>query len=571
MTQINDEEGLAPIVDALRADRLGEYESLVSAFVKVTSEEALWSALGEAHGSAFNVFERLSAWPADGFRVAMRRLMPAVGHVRSLSATEGTQFLQFAERVPPSFRYSVSELLRPLLARAPDIAQKLGDALRRGDALGEGSTRVWAGAFASGAPLQAAQYAVSLYTGTAADVALMAVLLQFLPAANEEVRAMLQPLEAELANAITGAAPTLNYDAWHALTAIAGLSPTAMNFLQRAVEAGEPTGLAAVASWLHGVSTPTVGATAVPIERLVKDMLRHATQNPDVRTGVDSAVAGLLYRASLRPLMLLCVGALSSVDEDLEELFPDTFNNICEKPDDFTKLLTEWLLAEGVAFAAVRSLLARCSQQRAHVALDPVVFGGAKPARKVVAVRRLLALTHNGPVLCQFIACLAETPTLQPDGLNIAAQMLNEAFAEYPAATEEFLKSRTTTSDRQAPFAPVYRGMYANVLRWRMVLRRLPRLNELRPTDAQLQALRAVRQRVNRDIMRGAAEKSVFASIFTNVHLAQGRRFATHTAHGAPQIAEMQQASHSIELPSSELADPVGGMLRRAKTLFASR
>ena len=571
MTQTNDEESLAPIVDALRADRLGEYESLVSAFVKAHSEDTLWPALGKAHGSGFNVFERLLVWPVDGIRIAMRRLMPVVAHVQSISEAEGTQFLHFAERVPPSFRYSVSELLRPLLARAPDIGQQLGDAMRRGGVLGEGSTRVWAGAFASGAPLQASQYAVSLYTGIAADVALMAVLLQFLPATNEEVMAVLQPLEAELAAAITGAAPTLSYDAWHALTAIAGFSPTAMNFLQRAVEAGEPTGLAAVASWLHGVSTPTVGVTAVPIERLVKDMLRHAIQNPDVRSAVDSAVAGLLHRALLRPAMLQCVDALSSVDDNVEEIFPDTFNNICEKPDDFTKMLTEWLLAEGVAFAAVRGLLARCNQQRAHVALDPVVFGGAKPERKVVAARRLLALTHNGPVLCQFIACLAETPTLQPDGLNIAAQMLNEAFSEYPAATEEFLKSRTSTTERHAPFASVYRGMYANVLRWRMVLRRLPRLNELRPTDAQLQALRAMRQRVNREIMRGAAQKSVFASIFTNVHLAQGRRFATHTAHGAPQIAEMQQASHSIELPSSELADPVGGMLRRAKALSASR
>lgn len=566
-----DEDRLALIVDALQTDRHGDYEALVVVFVKAHSEDTLWPALAKAHGSAFNVFERLSVWPVDGVRIAMRRLMPVVGHVRSISEAEGTKFLQFAERVPPSFRYSVSELLRPLLACAPDIGQKLGDAMRRGDVLGEGSTRVWAGAFASGAPLQASRYAVSLCTGTAADAALMALLLQFLPTANEEVLAVLQPLEAELAAAITGAAPALSYDAWRALTAIAGLSPTAMNFLQRAVEAGEPTGLAAVASWLHGVSTQTVGATAVPIERLVMDMLRHAIQNPDVRSGVDSAVAGLLYRTSLRPVMLRCVDALRNVDEDLEELFPDTFNNICEKPDDFTKLLTEWLLAEGVAFAAVRSLLARCSQQRAHVALDPVVFGRANPARKVIAARRLLALTHNGPVLCQFIACLAETLSLQPDGLNFAAQMLNEAFAEYPAATEEFLKSRTTTTERQAPFAPVYRGMYAIVLRWRMVLRRLPRLNELRPTDAQLQALRAMRQRVNREIMRGAAQKSVFASIFTNVHLAQGRRFATHTAHGAPQIAEMQQASHSIELPSSELADPVGGMLRRAKTLSASR
>ena len=130
-----DEDRLAPIVDALRTDRHSDYEALVAAFVKAHSEDALWPALGTAHGSAFNVFERLSAWPADGVRVAMRRLMPAVGHVRSLSAVEGAQFLQFAERVPPSFRYSVSEMLRPLLARAPDIGQQLGDAIRRGDVL----------------------------------------------------------------------------------------------------------------------------------------------------------------------------------------------------------------------------------------------------------------------------------------------------------------------------------------------------------------------------------------------------------------------------------------------------
>ena len=271
-----DEALLAPVIDALQAGSHSDYVALVSAFVKAQSEETLWLALGEAHGIKFNVFERLSAWPADGVRPAMRHLMPVVGQVQSMSEAEGTQFLQFAERVPQSFRYSVSELLRPLLARDPDVGQKLGEAIRRGDVQGEGSTRVWAGAFAGGAPLQASQYAVSLRSGIAADVAMMAVLLQFLPVVNEQVLAVLQPLEVELATAITGAAPALSYDAWHALTAMAGLSPTAMNFLQQAVEAGEPTALSAVANWLHGVSTPTVGATAVPVDRLVSVMLRHA-------------------------------------------------------------------------------------------------------------------------------------------------------------------------------------------------------------------------------------------------------------------------------------------------------
>lgn len=566
-----NQERLEPIFDALRAGRFDDYESLAGAFAKAHSKDALWSALAEAHGSAFDMFERLLAWPSDGTRVAMRRLMPAVEHVHSLSPSDGARFLAFAERVPQSFRHSVAELLRPHVARSPELGEHLGELLRRGSIKGEGSTRIWAGAFAGGSPAEAGLYALRLCPGSAGDVALMAVLLQFLPVANEDVLAALVPAEADLTRALMGMVPKPTSDAWHALTVIADVSATAMNALQQAVEEGNASAIAAMSHWLHRLTGPTVGPTAVPVENLVAHMLGHAIQDAEVRSAVDSAIAGMLYRASLRPVVLQCLGMLRSVDNDLDELFPETMSGICEQPGDFARLLTEWLLAEGVAFAAVRSLLARCSQHRAQVSLDPVVFGAASLPRKVVAARRLLALTHNGPVLCRFIAYLAEEPALQPDGLNMAAQMLNEAFAEYPNATEEFLKARTRATGRAECFASVYRSVYANVLRWRLVLRRLPKLNELRPTDGQLHALRAMRQRVNREIMRGASERSVFASIFTKVHLAQGRRFATHTSHGAPQVAEMQQASHSIELPNSELSDPVGGMLRRARTLAASR
>lgn len=566
-----NQEQLESIFDALRTGRFDHYESLADAFAKAHSKDALWSALAEAHGSAFDMFERLLAWPSDGIRVVMRRLMPAVEHVRSLSLLDLARFLEFAERVPQSFRHSVAELLRPHVARSPELGEHMGELLRRGSIKGEGSTRIWAGAFAGGAPAEAGQYAVRLCPGSAGDVTLMAVLLQFLPVANQDVLAVIVPAEADLTHALIGMVPMPTSEAWHALTAIADVSATAMNVLQQAVEEGNASAIVAMSHWLHRLTGPTAGPTAVPVESLVAHLLRHALQDAEVRSAVDSAIAGMLCRASLRPVVLLCLGMLRSVDDDLDELFPETMNGICEQPGDFTRLLTEWLLAEGVAFAAVRSLLARCSQHRAQVSLDPVVFGAATVPRKMVAARRLLALTHNGPVLCRFIAYLAEEPALQPDGLTMAAQTLNGAFAEYPHATEEFLKARTRAVGRGEPFATVYRGVYANVLRWRLVLRRLPQLNELRPTDAQLHALRAMRQRVNREIMRGAHEKSVLAAIFTKVHVAQGRRFATHTAQGAPKVADMQQTSHSIELPSSELADPVGGMLRRARALAAGR
>jgi hypothetical protein len=562
---------LDPLLDALRTGRFDDYVAQATAFEKAHSTNALWAALGEVHGSAFDLFERLQAWPSDGIRTAMRRLMPAVEHVHLLSASDGARLLEFAGRVPQSFRHSVAELLRPHMTRSPELGEQLGELLRHGSLKGEGSTWIWADAFAAGAPAGAGQYALRLSAGSVDDVALMSVLLQFLPTANEDVQAAIVPAEADLACALTGMVPTPSDDAWLALTVIADVSATAMKALQQAIEAGNASAIVAMARWLHRLTGLTVGATAIPVENLLALLLQHAIQEAEVRSAVDSAIAGMLYRSSLRPVALQCLGVLRVVEADLDELFPETISGVCEQPEDFTRLLTEWLVAEGVAFAAVRSLLACCIQQRVQVSLDSVVFGLASVPRKVVAARRLLALTHNGPVLCRFIACLAEEPALQPDGLNMAAQMLNEAFAEYPNATEEFLRARTRAARRDAPFAAVYRGSYANVLRWRLVLRRLPRLNELRPTDAQLHALRAMRQRVNREIMRGAHEKSVFASIFTQVNLAQGRRFATHTEHGAPQVAEMQQASHSIELPSSELADPVGGMLRRARTLVASR
>lgn len=566
-----DQDHLTPILQALQAGRFDEYVSLATAFTKANSKDALWSALAEAHGRSFDLFERLHAWPRDGTSAAMSRLLPAVERVPELSAVDGERLLAFAEWMPSSHRGSVAEMLRPHLARSSELGEQLGEILRRGNFAGEGRARIWAGAFSGGAPEDAAQYAVRLCGGSEHDVELMAVLLQFLPIAEPAVQVRITRADVELVRALTGNVPEPSNDAWHALASLANVSPAAMNALQQAVEGGKAGAIVALSHWLRRLSRPTVGATAVPVERLLGHLLRQAVQDANVRSAVDSAIAGMLFRETLRPVALQCVRDLRSVDGDLDELFPETVNGLCEQPRDFARLLTEWLVAEGVTFSSMRSLLARCSQRRAHASLDPEVFGGATTQRKVVAARRLLALTHNGPVLCQFIACLAEHLSFQPDGLHLAAQMLNEAFVEYPHATEEFLRGRTRAAERRKPFAHVYRGVYANVLRWRLVLRRLPQLAELRPTDAQLQALRALRQRVNREIMRGAAERSVFASIFTNVHLAQGHRFATHTIHGTPQVAEMQQASHSIELPSSERADPVGGMLRRVQALAASR
>jgi hypothetical protein len=160
---------------------------------------------------------------------------------------------------------------------------------------------------------------------------------------------------------------------------------------------------------------------------------------------------------------------------------------------------------------------------------------------------------------------------LGSERFNLSAQMLNKAFSEYPGATEEFLKYKTSTLSSDAPELEVFQGVYANVLEWRGVLERLPKRKELTPNDSELEVLRARKRRINREIMRMAAEQSVFADLFTHLHLAQGRKFASHTPFGEPQIAHMAESSHFVELPSSELADPMRGQIERSHFLRTAR
>ena len=212
-----------------------------------------------------------------------------------------------------------------------------------------------------------------------------------------------------------------------------------------------------------------------------------------------------------------------------------------------------------------------CTSSRAPVVLDEVAFAAQTPERRVKAARRLLALMHHGPTLCHFCELIATMSMLGSERFNLSGEMLDNAFLEYPGATEEFLRDKTSTLSPSAPETQVFQGIYANVLQWRSVLEKLPNRKELRPSDAVFQVLRARKRRINREIMRVAAEQSIFASLCTNVHMAQGRKFASHTPFGAPQITQMAESSHMVELPSSELADPMRGQIERNNLLRNAR
>ena len=558
---------LSDAVSALRESRWADYETIIRELLGGGKEERIGEGMAAAHPAEINLFDRLSVWPNGRGRLGLYHLLSAIGKLPVFDLTDAMCVLESASRLEPSYQHRIAENIRPHIAKRPALGSEVGELLRTVGKADEAICRVWAGAFSLAAPQEAAAYVIRLLTGTSFDSQLLALLAHFLPFESLAHSTELNANEKKIADILLDSVPQQGLLAWTALTCIAEVSSSAMRHLLEALDAEEPQAARAMADALYRVKRTSVGISAEPLDSIVKRLLAIGLQNEQVCGFIDRGIESLLFQDALRPSTVPCLYDLCIAEENVTELFSATFAGLSDKNQDFAYVLTNWLLRPDATFKAIGGLLSRCTMQQAPVGLDAVGFAAASTERRLKAARRLLALTHNGPTLCQFIACIAEMTVLGTERLEIASQMLNEAFAEYPGATEDFLREKTQATSRSDPVAAVYRGVYANVLRWRRVLAKLPVLKELRPTDSELHVLRMMRQRVNRDILRRAAAQSIFADLVTSVHVAQGRRFASHTSFGLADIVEMSQASHSVELPSSEIADPMRGLIQR-KTLL---
>lgn len=553
-----------------------DWESFVAhlrGIANLEEREKLQRELGRRHGQTIDLVERLRAWPVDGSTRAVTHLLPALLHA-PITKVQLLQLLQFAAAAGGSARYRVTEVVRNAFVASPRASRDVGLAMRADHSLTP-ALSIWITAFVQAAPGDAAAYVTELPTETSSERELVANFLETLRPFLPSVVQMLAPHAERLLAAVLLEAPKIGLHfsvLWSAVRTLAHFYVPAMDVLMDASRAGQTPALIALANWLPGQSDSALGASSVPLSDVVDVLLQHSLSDEELRKrAVDSNLASLLYTEALRPIVISRVKRLASVDAPIAEMFSEVFNAIADHQGLFAALLTDWLLSASATLAAVRSVLAMCTGSRAPPVLDAPTFTAAPMDRQVVACRRLLNLTMDGPTLCEFIGLLAQESGFQPQGLRYASEMLPAAMDEFPGAAEDFLAPRTRADRRNDPYAPLYRAVYARALQWRRVLMRLPKLNELKPSDPHLHALRSMHVRHSQEVMRAARAQSILGQIATTVHTAQGRRFVSHLEPGPTGISGMVAQSHSFELPSSERSDPLGGLIRRRGGLRASR
>lgn len=513
-------------------------------------------------------FER---WLPINQYAACHLVLPALGLSRRINATRIERLLRLIpEGDGPSLHF-IAEALQAQFSSQPSLALDVAKCFNAEVPVIDKACRAWAIAYAMAQPALAAQFVVDRLGAPVSDSRAMKALATALPWRLDEVRAAMAPHLQAVLDWLKTFIEADAEDGWYCLVELAQFDGGAFQLVDEALDAGIAAAASSTARSIFRIDTDVYGANDVPLAGIVRRLVTLACVDATISGNVDLALSSCLRKPKQRQIAIDSLRTLGDGPDDALERFNLTFQTL---PDDaalFKDILTRWLLSPSASFAVLRSMLNVVSAQRGRAEMDEPLFAKASPLVRTKAIRRLLGLLGDGPSLCQFGADVARMTSLGGAGLELATQMFNLLKDEFPGATEEFLKPLAASIHRRERGAPIFRGVYASMLRWKRHLERLPRRPELRISDADSLALRSARIKLQAAIHRGAEEMSVFASAVTKVHVAQGNRFASHMEDGPTAISAMGSYSHSIELPSSELSDPMRGFIHRMKMLENSR
>lgn len=534
-------------------------------------DRQLHERLAEADLREVDLLDSFERWVSDNLYAACHTVLPAFGLSSRTDVPRLMRLLRMvSDGIDPRANY-ISEALQVRFASRPSLPEELAASFDSDGPITDIACRVWASSFAAAHPVAATQFVVDRLEPSAGDQRAARALAAAIPWRTGDVRTLLASRQQSLLTWLKGLLETNPDDAWYCLVEFGQFDADAYALVADGLERGVSPAAQHVARTLFRMDGTAYAVNAVPLAGVLRRLVTLACADASVCDNVDLALGSCLKRQSQRPIAIDCVRALGDGPDDVLKRFDSTFSALCEDAALFKEVLTGWLLSPTASFNVISATLNLVATNRTPAGLDEALFAGVSPLDRTKAVRRLFGLLADGGALCQFAADIARMVSLGDAGIELASQMFNILKDEFPRATEDFLKPLAASALRRERGAQVFRGVYAIVMTWKRHLERLPKRPELHIGDADAMAFRTARMKQQREIHRGAEAMSVFASVMTKVHIAQGHRFTSHMQNGPSPISDMGHFSHTVELPSSELSDPMRGLLHRMQMRGTSR
>lgn len=552
-------------ISALTSRDFNEYIKLAREVLETPTEEAFWQELAAQHPESINFIDVLLAWPKNKLFTSTSVLVPVLSRLKTLAFDDYKKLLEFfAGNDEANF---LAAVLAEVVAKSPALPLEFAAALTTPPQESSKVLFVWAQSFVSGAPSEAAEYLLSNFQSNGrlvmpARLVLLSYDEDFL--ANH---AGLSKIATQIADSVL-LPDERGEDSWRVVVKLVQTSGHASDVLMSAVAAQNLEAVGALGGALSRLKVPEFGARKLPLADVIVQFVKGGAADKKACNYADHVVAMLLHREKTHRVALDFLISLGAQKRNAVDAFQAAFNSLFGTQDEFAQVLTKWLLVPRANTDAIASLLSMYGGHESNVRLDEALVLAADKRSVFRAARRILALSFNGNTMCLFAAELLRIDGLGEFGLQVGEGMLVDIYSEYPGGTRRFVSERLKTVDKKTPSGKVYKHVYAKILKWQALLAKLPKVPELSPTDRERYAVFQADTRWQREIQIDAESKSFFMSMYPSKNvIIQGGRFASHEETRAPIIAPMGSIEHSIELPISERADPMGGLMRRLDLL----
>lgn len=265
---------------------------------------------------------------------------------------------------------------------------------------------------------------------------------------------------------------------------------------------------------------------------------------------------------------------LQRSEHKLDSLFGSTLSKLSENAVFFDTLITKYLNHDNYKANQAASELIRYSNlyKKRSINLDQSIIKLLDIDDILYICRKILGYLFDVKTLCSLIYSVL---TAKPEDTNVKGLVYNiflkHIGMDYPGTTLEFLKEKLSATNLSEELESTVRDIVDALESHQKMFKSLPRLNELLVPKRHTYQISLEESKNMNKAMEEAQESSITSLIATKIPLKYGRSWFSYRNGKYCSPGNLSSFSHSIEIPRSEIDNPVSASMQRAGFRMAKR
>jgi len=261
-------------------------------------------------------------------------------------------------------------------------------------------------------------------------------------------------------------------------------------------------------------------------------------------------------------------------EHKIDSLFGSTLPKMTEINTFFDTLITKYLNQDNSKFHRIASDLIEYSNlyKKRPLNLDQAIIQSLSIEDILYICRKILGYIYNVNTICSLIYSVLEA---KPKDIKVK-ELAHDIFCQYigfdyPGTTLEFLKSKLSISDLSHDLVCSLKEIVSVIESQQKMLKSLPRLKELTIPNKYVYQVSLEENKKANKYMEEAQKKSIVRQLFTNIPLKYGRGWFSYRDGKYCEPSKLSSISHSVEVPKSEIVNPVSSSIQRFRFRIAKR